>query len=164
MRAALVALCAVMASACAKDESALAQEVEAALQRDPDVTARRVHVRTDGSTVVLTGEVETLLAKQEAVAVTRAVPGVESVIDDLRLEPFERSDEVLERRVAQALTVDPGTNLDVHVMVSGRIAQLTGVVDDPADIRAAHRIAASVPGIIGVIDDVRARSTVASFR
>lgn len=155
-------LCAAAVTGCVDDhEDGLADAVEAALARSADVDAREVDVTVDDGTVLLRGDVETLLAKQEAAALARTIPGVDAVIDRIELEAYHRPDEVIERRVAQALMVDPDTELTLDVEVEGGVVFLGGFVQDPSDIAAARRIAASIRGVQGVVDRMGTRPVAA---
>lgn len=138
-------------------DAELAERVEASLRASPDVPERAIEVSSVGTTVTLSGEVETLLAKQEALAVARSTPGVSAIVDRVDLEPHRRPDDVVERRVAQALMVDPGTDYTIDVEVFRGIARLRGVVDAPSDVVAVRRTVSSVPGVTGIIDELSVR-------
>ncbi|HFE31690.1 MAG TPA: BON domain-containing protein, partial [Gammaproteobacteria bacterium] len=81
-----------------KDPS-LKKSVQAALEVEPAVNlhASPISVVTEGSTVILSGEVENIAAKRRAVLAAQAVPGVREVIDNLQVRPSDHMgmDEVL---------------------------------------------------------------------
>jgi osmotically-inducible protein OsmY len=67
-------------------DQALAQHVESALNRDPEFFFRHVNVVADNGAVSLSGYVWSTPAIDRAELVSRQVPGVTSVADDLELE------------------------------------------------------------------------------
>jgi osmotically-inducible protein OsmY len=66
------------------DDAAITASVTAALARDPELSARRIDVRTKAGTVQLAGPAPTTEAKARAETIARGVKGVSSV--DNRLE------------------------------------------------------------------------------
>jgi hyperosmotically inducible protein len=66
------------------DDAAITASVTAALARDPELSARRIDVRTNAGTVQLAGPAPSSEAKARAETIARAVKGVSSV--DNRLE------------------------------------------------------------------------------
>lgn len=66
------------------DDAAITASVMAALARDPELSARRIDVRTQSGTVQLAGPAPSTDAKARAETLARAVKGVSSV--DNRLE------------------------------------------------------------------------------
>ena len=66
------------------DDAAITASVTAALAREPELSARRIDVRTNAGTVQLAGPAPTTEAKARAETIARGVKGVSSV--DNRLE------------------------------------------------------------------------------
>lgn len=58
--------------------------VQAALRSDPGLNAREIQVRNHGGRVTLSGEVASVSEAFEAFELARRVPGVVSVVDQLR--------------------------------------------------------------------------------
>jgi osmotically-inducible protein OsmY len=74
------------------EDRTLRQRVEAALLRDEALDAREIDVTVDEEgEVILRGEVATAAAKEQAVSLTRGLPGVARVEDHLAVTPKTRS-------------------------------------------------------------------------
>lgn len=71
--------------AIATDDAALASRVKQALVADPRLRSLPISVATYRGVVQLSGNVDTEVQIQQALAVTRGVPGVQSVSNDLHL-------------------------------------------------------------------------------
>ncbi|MBN3751711.1 BON domain-containing protein [Paraburkholderia sp. Tr-20389] len=69
------------------DDAALAARVKQSLAADPELKALPMSVATYRGVVQLSGYVDSELQMQKALAVTRGVPGVLSVSNDLHLRP-----------------------------------------------------------------------------
>jgi osmotically-inducible protein OsmY len=71
----------------ATDDAALAARVKQALVADPGLRSLPMSVVTYRGVVQLSGYVDSEVQIQKALAVTRGVPGVQSVSNDLHLRP-----------------------------------------------------------------------------
>ncbi|MBC8746316.1 MULTISPECIES: BON domain-containing protein [Paraburkholderia] len=71
----------------ATDDAALAARVKQALVADPELRSLPMSVATYRGVVQLSGYVDSEAQIQKALAVTRGVPGVQSVSNDLLLRP-----------------------------------------------------------------------------
>ena len=71
----------------ATDDAALAARVKQALVADPGLRSLPMSVATYRGVVQLSGYVDSEVQIQKALAVTRGVPGVQSVSSDLQLRP-----------------------------------------------------------------------------
>jgi osmotically-inducible protein OsmY len=92
-----------------------------------------------------------------------------SALDDVTLEASALNgvlgDEELADAVRRELRDDAvTTTLDIDVEVWDRVAHLRGVVAGPEDVDAAEAVAARVPGIGQVADDLDLRSPISSSR
>ena len=67
------------------EEAALTTKIKAKMALDDAVKARAINVTTRGTTVTLTGTVESKGEHDRAMALARETDGVTQVIDDLRL-------------------------------------------------------------------------------
>ena len=67
------------------DEAALTTKIKAKMALDDAVKARAINVTTRGTTVTLSGTVESKAEHDRAMALARETDGVTQVIDDLRL-------------------------------------------------------------------------------
>jgi len=77
------------AVASANDDAVITNRVEAALAANPNTGASQIKVSTSDGVVDLAGFVNSNEQRDNAVSVTRSVPGVRSVDNDLRLAPGE---------------------------------------------------------------------------
>jgi len=123
-----------MTSTVSSKDQALNKSVQAALEVEPAVNLHvsPVRVETEGSTVILSGEVENIAAKRRAVLAAQAVPGVREVIDNLQLTPSDHMgiDEVL-LHVRDALLAEPA--LCNHRLITINKKSEQDVAHDPAD-------------------------------
>jgi hyperosmotically inducible protein len=71
----------------ATDDAALAARVKQALVADPGLRSLPMSVATYRGVVQLSGYVDSEVQIQKALAVTRGVPGVQSVSNELQLRP-----------------------------------------------------------------------------
>ena len=65
------------------DEAALTAKIKAKMALDDSVRARTINVTTHGTTVTLSGTVESNAERDRAMALARETDGVTKVIDDL---------------------------------------------------------------------------------
>ncbi len=68
------------------DDSVITGRVKVALVEDPVVKATEVNVETFRGRVQLSGFVSSLQARDRAVQITRGIPGVTAVINDVRIK------------------------------------------------------------------------------
>ena len=67
------------------DEAALTTKIKAKMALDDAVKARAINVTTRGTTVTLSGIVESKVEHDRAMALARETEGVTQVVDDLRM-------------------------------------------------------------------------------
>lgn len=72
----------------AVDAEALRQDIEEALERRAEREARDIHIEVHDGTVKLTGCVNSWREKRAAVGAVSHAPGVRSVEDNLRIDPY----------------------------------------------------------------------------
>jgi len=72
-------------AAATADDAAITAQVQAALQKDKDLSALPIVVNTNAGVVVLTGAVPSAAAAELAVKLAQAVPGVKEVKSELKL-------------------------------------------------------------------------------
>jgi osmotically-inducible protein OsmY len=65
------------------DEAALTAKIKAKMALDDSVKARAINVTTHGTTVTLSGTVDSSVERDRAMALARETEGVTKVIDDL---------------------------------------------------------------------------------
>jgi osmotically-inducible protein OsmY len=115
---------------------AVRKQVHAALERESRVNLHRHPVRIESAngTVTLEGEVADVAAKQLALQLARAVQGVRSVVDRLRVAPGERrGDGAVRDSAARLLLQQPELRgCSLNVRTNEKIEVLHRVADDPA--------------------------------
>ncbi len=84
-RLAVVLCAAVVAVACGQSDAGITTAVKAKLAADTTVRAYEIDVDTSNRIVTLTGEVETSVAKDQALKLARDTDGVQDVVDKLRV-------------------------------------------------------------------------------
>lgn len=85
---------AVSAVACGQTDPGITTSVKARFAQDDLVKAHEINVTTEDSVVRLTGDVETMTVKQQALRLARETEGVRDVIDELRVEAAATSGEL----------------------------------------------------------------------
>lgn len=96
---------AVSAAACSQTDSGVTTKVKAKFAQDDLVKAHEINVTTRGGVVTLSGDVESMAARQQAVRLARETEGVTDVIDELRVE--------IEATTGDGR--DPNVDVDVNV-------------------------------------------------
>lgn len=74
------------AAACSQTDSGVTTKVKAKFTQDDIVKANDINVTTRDGVVTLSGEVDTMQARQQALRLARETEGVTDVVDDLRVE------------------------------------------------------------------------------
>ncbi len=129
---------------------------------DPRVDNAAIAVSADHGEITLSGSVGSFREKQEARKAAARVGGVKRVKNDLEvslLEEYAREDADLRADVLSALALDvfvPGT---VDATVADGFVTLTGSADWQYQREDAELVAANVPGVIGVFDEISLRQT-----
>jgi len=137
------------------------QQVEAAIQHAiglaPNIKALDIRVQVIDGLATLTGIVETLEEKEAAGRAAARVPGVRQVENRLTVG---FSHPVSDRKLAEELDAALAALLnDEHrtvgaVVVDG-VAHLVGHARSASEVAAAHQVAARVPRLKDVIDEVQ---------
>jgi len=84
------------------------EEIRHRLAAEPRLHGRRVEVALDGRVVTLEGEVADLAAKKVALEVAASVPGVEHIVDRVRVQPATRmGDDEIRDHVRDLLLEEP---------------------------------------------------------
>jgi hypothetical protein len=85
---------ALSALACGQTDSGVTMKVKAKFAQDDIVKAHQIDVTTRDGVVTLTGEVDTMAARQQAVRLARETGGVTNVVDELRVEAAATAGDV----------------------------------------------------------------------
>lgn len=129
--------------------------VEESIRMSEAVPLSLIDVETEDGVVTLTGSVGHILARDQALRITRSVRGVRSIIDRIEIEPVHRDDATLVKNVGVALAEDPATeSYEIGVEVNEGVVTLTGEVESWAEKRLALEVVKGVAGVRDVIADI----------
>jgi hyperosmotically inducible protein len=170
----LLALLAVMASGCSKpsdtagpaapttvgneiDDSVLTTRVKSVLLADADVKSFEFNVETRKGVVLLSGFVDNQAQLDRAEAITRAVSGVTGIQNNVSLKVGgttvgnQVDDGIVTTKVKAALMNDEAVkSMDVTVVTGKGEVQLSGFVNNQAQMDRAQAVARGVEGVASV--------------
>lgn len=141
-----------------RTDALIADEVRTRLQRDVRINqADRIGVSVADGVVTLSGVVGSLDEKASAFEDAEAVAGVVEVVNHIEVVPNAiRLDAEIENDVRRKLiedTIVDATDIQIHV--DNGVVTLNGTVDNLYQRQAAEDDAWSLPGVRGVINDLR---------
>jgi hyperosmotically inducible protein len=135
------------------DDSVVTARVKSALLADPDIKSADFKVETRKGVVQLSGFVDNPAQIERAIAVTRAVAGVNSVENNASLKGTPTTvgnkvdDGMVTARVKAALLADASIkSLDIAVVTRKGEVQLSGFVDSLGQIDRAMEVARGIEG------------------
>lgn len=129
--------------------------VTAAIGQDPRTLNTDIGVVTHDGIVTLSGEVDSLAARNFADMETKKIRGVKGVINELKVEPANRSDEVIRDAVNRRLSESPVIgSKDLYADSVDGAVFLTGRVDSWAEREEAALLATEVAGVKRVTNDI----------
>jgi osmotically-inducible protein OsmY len=132
-------------------DSDITQAVEHQIVIDESVDGHLIDVTTVDGIVTLSGSVDNILAKNQALRIAEALRGVRSVINRIQVMPIVRSDNEILRDVKAALTNNYVTsNYDITAEVKNSIVTLTGRVGSWDAKELVKKVVSGVKGIIGI--------------
>ena len=141
------------------DDSIITTRVKAALLSDQDSKGLDIKVTTDKGVVMLSGFADTQTQIDRSVAVAKGVEGVKRVNNQLSLHAGKSTigsqvdDSVITARVKSALLADPlMKSLDVSVVTNKGEVQLSGFVDNQAQLTRAVEITKAAEGVSSVVN------------
>jgi osmotically-inducible protein OsmY len=140
-----------------KNDETLQSEVVMALQQLLTIRSAHIGVSATDGAVTLTGEVETVNQRFDAVEATQKVDGVLAVADEIQVRSMGahyRSDTDIAVDIAHSLSkVSPGpTHLSVDVV--DRVVHVSGQVPRLRDRDAVERAALRIVGVRNVVNNV----------
>lgn len=140
------------------DDIALLSAVNAAILA-AGVTIYRNQSYVHNGVVHLRGLVQDRRAMRRALAAAQRVPGLHGIRNELTIQANPESqdlDEALTGRVIEALAQDGRVSpSQVLPAAAGGVVVLSGEVDSAEDDEVARSVAAHVPGVRDVVDDIR---------
>jgi len=140
-----------------RSDLALSQEIRRLLNRRTRFRDAGIVVTASGTEVSLEGMVERALDRLDAEKIAADVAGVTRVVNKLQVASDGRiPPEVIGTRV-RSLLVNPltfGVIRELEVSVEEGVVHLRGVARRDGDRIEAERLAMSVPGVTGVINEI----------
>jgi hyperosmotically inducible protein len=136
------------------DDSVVTARVKSALLADNDIKGFEIKVETRKGQVQLSGFVDTQARIDNAVALTRNVEGVKGVENGMTLKQGKATvgntvdDSIITAKVKSALLADPDVkSFDIAIVTRKREVQLSGYVDNQAQVDRAIDIARRIDGV-----------------
>jgi hyperosmotically inducible protein len=143
------------------DDAVITSNVKSVLVADDLVKSLDLQVETRKGVVQLSGFVDSQAQIDQALALTRAVAGVNEVENGITLKGPSSTvgtaidDTTVTGRVKTALLADPGIkSFDISVLTHKGEVQLTGFVNSQAQIDQASKLAAAAEGASSVKNEL----------
>ncbi len=143
------------------DDSVVTARVKSALLADPAVRGLEIKVETRKGLVLLSGFVDSQARIDNAIALTRKVEGVRDVENGMTLKEGKATvgnkvdDGIVTAKVKSALLADPGIkSFDIAVATRKGEVQLSGFVDNQAQIDRAIEIARGIEGVQNINNEM----------
>ena len=143
------------------DDTVVTTKVKSALLGDQDIKGFDIKVETRKGMVLLSGFVDNQFQMDRAISVARAVEGVKGTESGMTLRDGKATvgnkvdDSIVTTRVKSALLSDSGVkSADIAVVTSKGEVQLSGFVDNQAQIDRALVVARGVEGAQGVVNEL----------
>lgn len=143
------------------DDSVVTSSVKSALLADPDVRSFDFKVETRKGEVQLSGFVDNQAQLDRATAVTRAVAGVKSILNNVNLKDTATTvgnkidDGITTGKVKSALLADINVkSFDIAVVTRKDEVQLSGFVDNQSQMDHAIEVARAVVGVRSVRNEM----------
>jgi len=126
----------------------ITRAIERGYMRDEFVPFDPIAVHTEAGIVTLTGQVPTLLAKEQAQRLAETIKGVRAVVNRIEVNPKVRPDEELKQDIERALLISPATTSSgISVSVENGITTLSGTVDSRLEQDLVAQVAKGVKGL-----------------
>ena len=139
------------------DDTVVTTKVKSALLADADIKSFDLKVETRKGAVQLSGFVDSQAQIDRAIAATQAVEGVKSVENGITLKDGKATvgntvdDGIITAKVKSALLADPNVkSFDIAVVTRKGDVQLSGFVDNQAQIDQAIELTRKVEGVANV--------------
>jgi len=143
------------------DDTVVTTKVKSALLADADIKSFDLKVETRKGAVQLSGFVDNQAQVERAIAATQAVAGVLSVENAITLKSGNQTvgnavdDGIITAKVKSALLSDPSVkSADIAVVTRKNSVQLSGFVDNQAQIDLAVALAGKVEGVATVDNEM----------
>lgn len=141
------------------DDTVTTTKVKSALIGDQDFKGFDIKVETRKGMVLLSGFVDNQARADRAISTTRAVEGVKGVENGMTLKEGKTTvgnqidDSTVTTRVKSALLGDASIkSSDIAVVTSKGEVQLSGYVENSAQIDHAIAVTSAIEGVLGVVN------------
>ncbi len=126
--------------------------IETDLWIDDAVNANDIDIETFDGIVTLTGDANSILAKERAATLASATVGVRAVVNRIEVNPDKnRSDSELQDAVREVILEDPVADAyEIETTVTDGIVALTGTVDSWQEKQLSATVVKNVTGVRGV--------------
>jgi len=143
------------------DDTMVTTKVKAALLADNDVKGLDIKVETRKGMVMLSGFVDSSAQVDRAISVTRSVEGVKNTENNMTVRDAKSTtgnqvdDGMLTTKVKTALLSDDVVKSnDIAVVTNRGEVQLSGFVDNQAQVDQALAVTRAVEGVRGVVNQM----------
>jgi hyperosmotically inducible protein len=143
------------------DDTVVTTKVKSALLSDQDIKGFDIKVETRKGIVLLSGFVDNPARADRAMLVVRAVEGVKAVENNMTIKDGKVSvgnkvdDSIITTKVKSTLLSDPSVkSIDIGVVTRKGEVQLSGFVDNQAQIDRAIEVTRAVEGVQGVVNQM----------
>ncbi len=143
------------------DDGTITTKVKAALLADDDIKSFDIKVETRKGEVHLSGFVDNQGQIDRAMTVARGIEGVKDVDNKMSVKTTETTvgekidDGIITTKVKAELIGESGLNsTDISAVTRDGVVQLSGFVDDQAQIDRAGDIARAVEGVTSVVNEL----------
>jgi len=143
------------------DDGVVTAKVKSALLADPDIKSFDFKVETRKGEVMLSGFVGNQAQVDRAILIARGVEGVKAVANSMNLKEGTATvgntvdDGIITAKIKSALLADPNVkSFDIAVVTRKGEAQLSGFVDNQAQIDHATELARAVDGVKSVASEM----------
>ena len=116
----------------------------------------------NGGTVTLYGQVVRASTRSDAAGRVKRLPGVTSVVNNIKVLPLSRIDDSIRARTYRSIAQMGGLyrylqggNPSLHIVVDRGHVTLEGVVSGSGDRNLAYMAANRVPGVFSVTNNLR---------
>jgi len=129
-------------------DAGITLSIESDMRGYDGIDAHLIDVQTEEGIVTLSGYVDNLLAREQAVTLAKSIKGVRSVIDQINLRPVVRPDSEIKRDAIAALAADPATDSwEVTVKVMNGEVTLKGLTESWQEKQLAAQVVKGVRGV-----------------
>jgi len=139
----------------AADTESASPSIQRELSKFPAIESGKVDVSIHSGRAVLSGNVSTLLAKEQIASAVGGLDGVYFVRNRIRVFAGNRRDIEIRKDIQKGLVFNPVTEeFELSVEVHDGHVTLTGVVDSRKEADAAEKVAKSTPGARSVANEL----------